>query len=87
MLEYSIFGKTLVNKFLEMIFPYLILKKNLATLIFRIIKKLNVVKTEADFLEVCKLVDEIADRTYSKKRKNTFLTVKNSLLLPVETEK
>mgnify|MGYP003950315097 CR=1 FL=1 len=86
MLEYSITGLSLVNRFLEMLFPHLILKKNLAVLIFRIIKGLVDVKNEADFLEVCKLVDKVADHTYSKKRKNTSLTVKNSLLLPVETE-
>ena len=86
MLEYTITGLGLVNKFLEMLFPYLILKKNLAVLIFRIIRGLNDVKDEAGFLEVCKLVDKVADHTYSKKRKNTSLTVKNSLLLPVETE-
>lgn len=86
MLEYLITGLNLVGKFLEMLFPYLILKKTLAILIFRIIKELNAVKNEANFLEVCKLVDKIADHTYSKKRRNTFLTVKNTLLLPVETE-
>jgi hypothetical protein len=86
MLEYSISGLSLVNNFLGMLFPHLILKKNLAVLIFRIIRGLNDVKNEADFLEVCKLVDKVADHTYSKKRKNTSLSVKNSLLLPVETE-
>ena len=87
MLEYSITGLSPTRKFLGMIFPYLILKKNLAVLIFRIIDGLNDVKNEADFLEVCKLVDKVADHTYSRKRKNTSSIVRDSLSLPVETEK
>lgn len=87
MVEYSITGSNLVKKFLENLFPYLILKKNLASLVFRIVDGLKDVQNEADFLEVCKLVDKVAEHTYSKKRKNTSLTVKNSLILPVETEK
>jgi hypothetical protein len=87
MIEYSISGAKMVNSFLGLLFPYLILKKNLAVLIFQIIKALNDVQNEADFLEVCKLVDKVAEHTYSKKRKNTSLVVKNSLILPVETEK
>lgn len=87
MIEYSIVGANLVKKFLEKLYPFLILKKNLASLVFRIVDGLNVVQNEADFLEVCKLVDKVAEHTYSKKRKNTLLTVKNSLILPVETEK
>jgi hypothetical protein len=87
MLEYSILGLNMTRKFLEMVYPYLILKKTLASLVFQIIKKLNVVQNEADFLEVCRLVDKVAEHTYSKKRKNTSLIVQNSLILPVETEK
>ena len=87
MLEYSITGSCMVEKFLKLIFPHLILKKNLAVLIFQIINALNVVQSEADFIEVCELVDKVAEHTYSKKRKNTSLVVKNSLLLPVETER
>lgn len=87
MIEYSIAGKNLVEKFLKKLFPFLIIKKNLAVLFFQIIEKLRNVQNEADFLEVCKLVDKVAEHTYSKKRKNTFLMVKNNLVLPVETEK
>lgn len=87
MMEYSISGVKMVKSFLELLFPYLILKKNLAVLIFRIIKALNDVQNEVDFLEVCKLVDKVAEHTYSKKRKNTSSVVKDDLILPVETEK
>ena len=43
--------------------------------------------TEAHFLEAFKLIDKVAELTYSKNRKNTLLSVQNSLKLPVETEK
>lgn len=87
MVEYTISGMNLVKKFLELVFPYLVLKKNLAVLVFRIIGMLNDVQNEADFIEVCKLVDKVAEHTYSKKRKNTSKIVENDLVLPVETEK
>lgn len=87
MIEYLITGVSLVKFFLEKLFPYLILKKNLVSIIFHIVEKLKVVQNEANFLEVCKLVEKVAEHPYSKKRKNTYLTVKNNLVLPVETEK
>jgi hypothetical protein len=87
MAEYAVVGISLVKSFLELLFPYLILKKNLAVLIFRIIERLDVMQTEADFIEVCHLVDKVAEHTYSKGRKNTAAVVKEALVLPVETEK
>jgi hypothetical protein len=87
MMEYTISGLSLIKKFLEMLIPYLILKKNLAVLVLQIVKELNDVQNEADFIEVCKLVDKVAEHTYSKKRKNTSLMVQSNLVLPVETEK
>jgi len=77
----------MVKSFLTLLFPFLILKKDLAALIFQIIDMLNDVQNEVSFLEACKLVDKVAEHTYSKKRKNTFSVVRNSLVLPVETEK
>ena len=44
-------------------------------------------QNEADFIEVCHLVDKVAEHTYSKERKNTAAVVKETLVLPVETEK
>ena len=83
----SIVGMSPVKSFLSLLYPFLILKKKLATIIFRIIDSYNAVQTEADFIEVCYLVDKAAEHTYSKKRINTCSIVKKSLLSPVETEK
>lgn len=87
MLEYSIIGLAIVKFFLKKLLPYLILKKNLAVLFFEIIEASEKVQTEADFLEVCKLVDKAAEHTYSKGRTHTASSVRESLGLPVETEK
>lgn len=84
--HYTILGLNLIDKFLQLLFPYLILKKSLIILIFQIIKDLRIVKTEADFIEVCKLVDKVADYNYSKNRRITSLIVQNVLMLPVETK-
>lgn len=87
MMEYSVVGKVLVRDLLKSLLPYLVLKKRLAILFFEIIEVLEKVQTEADFLEVCKLVDKAAEHTYSKRRINTAFVVGKSLGLPVETEK
>jgi len=87
MMEYSIMGMIHVKIFLKSLFPFLVLKKDLAVLMFRIIEGFEKVESEADFLEVCKLVDKVADYTFSKRRINTTSKVRESLGLPVETEK
>jgi hypothetical protein len=61
------------------------LKNRLAVLTLSIIEKLKTVQNEADFLEVCKNVDKVAEHTYSKNRKNTSSIVAHSMGLPVET--
>ena len=87
MVEYGIFGVNLVENFLSKIFPYLVLKKALVILIFTIIKGLKNIKNKAHFIEVCKLVDKVAEYNCSKGRKITSLVVQNNLMLPVETKK
>jgi LAGLIDADG endonuclease len=83
--EYALVGMTPVKEFLERLMPYLVLKKDLAILILRIIEGYRCVQTEADFVEVCKLVDKTAELTHSKRRTITALIVKEALALPVET--
>ena len=63
------------------------LKPRLAKLVLEIIEEYSQVQTEADFLEVCKKIDKTAEYTDSKKRKNTYSSVKAYLNSPVETEK
>lgn len=87
MLEYVITGIKPVQNLILLLKPYLKLKLSLAKLVLKIIENLENVKTEADFLEVCRLVDETAKYTYSKKRIITSVFVEEFLKLPVETEK
>ena len=85
MSELIIVNKKIVKEILKELYPYLILKKSLCRLVLNIIKDLENMKTEADFLKVCKKVDETANYTYSNKRKITYDYVKNYLNSPVET--
>lgn len=68
MSELYIVGVIPVKTILLQLMPYLIIKKPTAKLILLIIDKLDQVKTRSDFIEVCKLVDKIAEYTESKKR-------------------
>lgn len=88
MSELSIVGVGPTVKVLNQLYPYLKAKRPQARLVFIIADKLSNVKTEADFIEVCKLVDKIAEYTDSKGRKNTSNFVQSTLLnikTPVET--
>ena len=67
--------------------PYFRLKPRLAKLVLEIIDEYSQIQNEADFLEVCKKIDKTAEYTDSKKRKNTYSSVKAYLNSPVETEK
>ncbi len=83
--EFTIVAKEPVKKILIELYPYLKLKRNLCKLIFKIIQLSDKVQTEADFLKVCKKIDETAKLTYSKKRKITHEYVRDYLGSPVET--
>jgi len=83
--EFVIVAIAPVESVLKELYPYLKLKKALCSLVLKIISDLKKVQTEADFLKVCELVDEIAEYNYSKIRKINSQYVKNYLNLPVET--
>jgi hypothetical protein len=85
MSEFVIVAKEPTEYVLKELYPYLKLKKPLCRLVLNIINDLKLVETEADFLEVCKKVDKVADYTYSKTRKINYEYVLNILKLPVET--
>ncbi|PJC51433.1 MAG: hypothetical protein CO031_02585, partial [Candidatus Nealsonbacteria bacterium CG_4_9_14_0_2_um_filter_37_38] len=73
-LEYII-GKTdNIKKFLAMIFPYIILKKEQASLMIKILEAKKKVKNKKDFTELMKLIDRFRNLNYSKKRKNRIVT-------------
>lgn len=77
MSELTIIGNVPVKKFLTILLPYLKIKKSTANLIITIIDHSVIVKNRNDFLEVCKLVDKVAEYTDSKKRKITTDYVKS----------
>ena len=87
MSELYITGFTPVKNVLLILKPYFRLKPRLARLVLEIIEEYSQVQTEADFLKVCKKIDKTAEYTDSKKRKNTYSSVKAYLNSPVETEK
>lgn len=74
MSELNIVGNTLVKTFLINLLPYLIIKKPVAKLVLEIIDlldnldKLDDVNIRSNFIEVCELVDKVAEFTDSKKR-------------------
>ena len=73
----TINGDSQVKKLLEMIYPYLLLKKRLARLTIEIINLKKTIKNEDDFIEVCKLIDKTSEYRDSKKRKITTSTVED----------
>ncbi|MBF8280478.1 MAG: LAGLIDADG homing endonuclease [Candidatus Magasanikbacteria bacterium] len=76
MTEYTIVGKNYVIEILRMLYPYLRLKRNHAKVAFEIEKKWPEKFGQKNLLVIGKLVDRFKELNYSKKRKNTSLTVK-----------
>lgn len=74
MSELTIVGFTPIKQLLNVLLPYLIIKKPIAKLILEIIdkldnlNKLDNVNIRSNFIEVCELVDKVAEFTDSKKR-------------------
>ncbi len=85
MLELTIKSTKDVKLLLTLIKPFLIMKKPQANLVLEIIDLLDSIKTDHDFLEVCKLIDKFMILNDSKKRTNTSKIVEKSLFPPVET--
>ena len=83
---YTIAGKEPVKKLLTILKPHLIIKKSLVRLVLRIIERNETVTTDAEFIEVCKLVDKTAELTDSKKRIITSQTVMDFLISRAQTE-
>ena len=77
--DYTIVESKEVKKILLLLQPYVILKKKQVELGLKILEKLETKKSNEDFLEICKLVDEFKKLNYSKKRKITYETVNNYL--------
>ena len=69
--DYTIVESKEVKKILTLLKPYVKLKQRHIVLGLEIIDKLENKKSDKDFLEICKLVDEFKEINYSKKRKIT----------------
>ena len=73
-LEYIISKNDEIRKFLEMIRPFAILKKEQIILLKEILNKKEKVKKRQDFNNLLKLIDRFRNLNYSKKRKKRILT-------------
>ena len=76
MTEYTIVGKNYVIEILYILYPYLRLKRKHAKVAFKIEKIWPKKFSQKNLLAIGKLVDQFKELNYSKKRKNTSLTVK-----------
>jgi hypothetical protein len=91
MSEYTILGKESVKHCIELLKPYLRLKKRHAVLILQIIEQLKKAQEPQAFLKLCEKVDKFQELNDSKKRKITSETVRSLFLeldllcVPVET--
>jgi len=77
--DYTVVESKEVKKILQLLQPYVRLKKNQVKLGLDILEKLETKKSDKDFLEICKLVDKFGELNYSKKRSITSETVIKSL--------
>lgn len=81
MSDYTIVESDKVKEILTMLKPYARLKKKQIELGLKILDKLESKKSNKDFLEICRLVDEFRELNYSKKRTITHEVVSKSLPL------
>lgn len=91
MSEYAIVGKTSVKTILQLLFPYLRLKKLHARRVLQIIAQLEKDQDPQAFVKLCEVVDTFQDLNDSKMRTLTSQVVRshflqlNLLPVPVET--
>ena len=79
MSDYTIVESKEVKKILQLLQPYVKLKKRQIELGLDILKKFEEKKSDKDFLEICKLVDNFKELNYSKKRTITSELVIKSI--------
>ena len=77
--EYALRSKASVKTLSQHLLPHLRMKKRLARLALQILHKEATVKSKADFLQVCQLIDKAALHTEGKKRKITSKEVAEKL--------
>ncbi len=74
-LEYTINRVEAIRKLLEMVSPFLILKRKQAGLILKILKRKETMKNKNDFVVLVAMIDKFRQLNYSKKRKRHTLTL------------
>jgi len=91
MSEYTIVGKASVKNCVQILYPYLRLKKLHAFRVLQIISKLEKNQDPQAFVKLCEVVDTFQDLNDSKKRTLTSEVVRSNFLqlnllpVPVET--
>lgn len=78
--EYTIGDAATMKALINRIKPYLILKKEQASLLVLILKRKENATTKEKFLEVVKLIDSYREVNYSKKGKNDFNSVSAKIM-------
>jgi len=73
-LEYIISRKEALVKFLKIVKPFLVLKREQADLMLKILEQKERVKGKNDFKKLARLIDRFRNLNYSKKRKRHILT-------------
>ena len=73
-LEYIIGKSDELQKFLQMVKPFVILKKEQVNLMMKILDQKERVKNKKDFQKLMNLIERFRELNYSKKRKKRILT-------------
>ncbi len=73
-IEYIISRQEEILKLVEMLEPYVVMKKQQMALIKKIINSKQKVETKKDFEQLINLIDQFRELNYSKKRKKRTLT-------------
>jgi len=73
-LEYIVSKRDSIRKFLEIVQPFSLLKKEQIKLMSRILDAKERVRNKKDFRSLLDLIDQFRDLNYSKKRKVRILT-------------
>ena len=73
-IEYTINRKDSLLTMIQILKPYLILKKEQICLLEKILKTKEEIKNKKDFKNLLNLIDKFRDLNYSKKRKKRTLT-------------
>ena len=73
-LEYVLQKQHAIQEFLSDIAPYLLMKKEQADLMLKILEKKSEVRCKEDFIVLAEMIEKFRDLNYSKKRKFHMLT-------------